>query len=119
MERRSSQTSGEDLAMTQPNTRRTSLCLVYIYNISSRVTTVAAAAKLTTEEIQERHMKHIAEISKHLSTEPIQSEDLTFDQQEWLEFRMARPFPKPYRPFKPIVIPYRWQEQEQEEDTKS
>ncbi len=94
-----------------------SLSSVYVYNISSRVTTLAAAttAQLTTAEIQERAMKYIAEISKHLATEPIQSEELTFEQQEWLEFRMARPFPKPYRPHKPIVIPYKWIEVEDTE----
>ena len=77
-----------------------SLSSVYIYNISSRVTSLAAAvAEPTTEEIQEQHMKHIGEISKHLATEPIQSEDLTFEQEQWLNFRMSRPFPKPYRPW--------------------
>ena len=70
---------------------------------------LAAAAELTDEEIKkQRWRKHIAEISKHLATEPIQSEDLTYEQQEWLNFRMARPFPKPYRPHTPIEIPYRW-----------
>ncbi len=60
-------------------------------------------------------MKHIAEISAHLATEPIQSEELTFEQKEWRYFRMGRPFPKPYRPHKPIVIPYKWIEHEEEE----
>lgn len=67
---------------------------------------LAAAAEPTTEEIQERHMKHIAEITKDLA--PPQSEELTYEQQEWLNFRMARPFPKPYRPHKPIEILYKW-----------
>lgn len=84
------------------------------YNNTTRKSLAAAAAEPTTEEIQERHMKHIAEISKHLATEPIQSEELTFEQQEWLDFRMARPFPRPYRPYKPIEIPYKWIE-----DTKT
>ena len=76
---------------------------------------LAAAAELTDEEIKkQRWRKHIAEISKHLSTEPIQSDELTFEQKEWLYFRMGRPFPKPYKPFAPIEIPYRWQE-----DTKT
>ena len=76
---------------------------------------LAAAAELTDAEIKkQRWRKHIAEISKHLATEPIQSEDLNYEQQQWLRQRMARPFPKPYRPFKPIVIPYRWQEVEKE-----
>ena len=60
---------------------------------------LAAAAELTDAEIKkQRWRKHIEEISRHLDTEPIQSEELTFEQQEWLEFRMSRPFPKPYRP---------------------
>jgi hypothetical protein len=66
---------------------------------------------LRPKEIKKQQWrKHIEEISRHLDTEPIQSEELSFEQQEWLEFRMARPFPKPYRPYKPIVIPYKWQE---------
>jgi hypothetical protein len=40
------------------------------------------SSELTTEEIQERHMKHIAEISKHLATEPIQSEELNYEQKQ-------------------------------------
>ena len=78
---------------------------------------VACSAKEpTTKEIQERHMKHIAEISKHLATEPIQSEELNYEQMQWQYFRMSRPFPKPYRPHEPIVIPYKWIERE---DTKT
>jgi hypothetical protein len=77
---------------------------------------LAAAYLPSDEEIKkEQWRKHIEEISKHLSTEPIQSEDLTYEQKEWLYFRMSRPFPKPYRRFAPIVILYRWQE----EDTKA
>ena len=55
----------------------------------------------TLESEKEQWRKNIEEISRHLDTEPIlsQSEELTFEQQEWLEFRMARPFPKPYRPW--------------------
>ena len=61
----------------------------------------------TLESEKEQWRKHIEEL-------PIQAEELTFEQQEWLEFRMAGPFPKPYRQFAPIVIPYRWQEVERE-----
>ena len=44
---------------------------------------LAASAELTEAEIKkQRWRKHIAEISKHLSTEPVQSEELTFEQQE-------------------------------------
>jgi hypothetical protein len=69
----------------------------------------AATAEPTEAEIKKAQWrKHIAEISKHLAIEPIQSQELTFEQQEWLEFRMARPFPKPYRPHTPIEIPYKW-----------
>ena len=74
----------------------------------SRAACSAKEPTTKTKEIQDRAMKHIAEITKHLATEPIRSEDPTFEQQEWLEFRMARPFPKPYRKFAPIEIPYRW-----------
>ncbi len=63
-----------------------------------------------TREIQERFLKHIEEITKDLG--PPQSEDLNYEQEEWQKFRMARPFPKPYRSFPPMVIPYRWEEQE-------
>ena len=77
---------------------------------------LAASAPLTDEEIKkQRWRKHIEEISRHLDTEPIQSEELTFEQQEWLEFRMSRPFPKPYRPWAPIEIPYKWIEREETE----
>jgi len=88
--------------------------IVVLYPYAPRRSLVASP-ELTAKEIQERHMKHIAEISKHLATEPIQSEDLNYEQQQWLNFRMARPFPKPYRPHKPIEIPYKWIEVE---DTK-
>ena len=68
------------------------------YNNSTAKRRNFAAAQLTDNEIKKkRWRKHIAEISKQLSTEPIQSEDLTCERQEWLNFRMARPFPKPYR----------------------
>ena len=83
--------------------------------ILRRSLAACSAKERTTKEIQDRAMKHIAEISAHLATEPIQSEDLTYEQQEWLEFRMARPFPKPYRPHKPIEIPYKWIEKEDTE----
>ena len=39
----------------------------------------ASSSKLTTEEIQELRRRHIAEISKHLATEPIQSDDLEYE----------------------------------------
>jgi hypothetical protein len=74
---------------------------------------LAASAPLTDEQIKkQRWRKHIEEISRHLATEPIQSEDPTFEQQEWLEFRMANPFPKPCRPWGAIEIPYKWIERE-------
>ena len=76
---------------------------------------LAASAPLTDEEIKEWHLKHIAEITKDLA--PIQGEGLTFEQEEWLEFRMSRPFPPPYRPYKPIEIPYKWIEAEEDPKT--
>ena len=77
---------------------------------------LAAAAELTDAEIKkQRWRKHIEEISRHLDTEPIQSEELTFEQQEWLEFRMSRPFPKPYRTREPIEFPYKWIERERKD----
>jgi hypothetical protein len=53
----------------------------------------------TLDSEKEQWPKHIEEISRHLDIEPIRSEFPTFEQQEWLEFRMARHFPKPYRPW--------------------
>ena len=44
---------------------------------------LAAAAELTDEEIKkQRWRKHIAEITKNLA--PPQSEDLTYEQKQWL-----------------------------------
>ena len=77
---------------------------------------LAASAPLTDEQIKKQQWrKHIEEISRHLASEPIQSEDLNYEQKQWLYFRMSRPFPKLYRPYKPIVIPYRWQDEERAE----
>ena len=84
--------------------------LQFQYSNTTNRRSLAAAAELTDEEIKERRLKHIAEITKDLA--PPQSEDLTYEQEEWLNFRMARPFPKPYRPFPPIKIPYKWIETE-------
>jgi hypothetical protein len=72
---------------------------------------LAAAAPLTEAEIKkEQWRKHIAEISKHLDTEPIQSEDLNYEQEEWFRRRMRSPMSKPYKPCTPVEIPYKWQE---------
>jgi hypothetical protein len=87
------------------NLTRVSMTQTYVYRIIEPT---------ETETIQERHLKHIAEITKDLA--PIQGEDPTFEQQEWLDFRMSRPFPKPYRRFAPIEIPYKWIDVE---DTKT
>ena len=60
----------------------------------------AANDEPTDNDIKkQRWRKHIEEISRHLDTEPIQSEDPTFEQQEWLERRMASPMPEPFRPW--------------------
>ena len=59
---------------------------------------LAACVKVESDaDIRERHLKHIAEITKHLANTPIESEDLKYQQEEWIKFRMARPFPEPYR----------------------
>ena len=75
---------------------------------------LAAAAELSTEEIQALRRRHIAEITKNLA--PPQSEDLTYEQEQWLRRRMRSPMPKPYKPFTPVEIPYRWIDVE---DTKT
>jgi hypothetical protein len=67
---------------------------------------LGASAKLSDEEIKERHLKHIAEITNNLA--PPQSEDLNYEQQQWLRRRMRSPMPKPYKPFTPVEIPYKW-----------
>jgi hypothetical protein len=54
-----------------------------------------AAAQLTDEEIRERHLKHIAEISKNLA--PPQSEELNYEQQEWMRRKMRSGFTKSVR----------------------
>ena len=85
------------------------------FSKANKKRSLAASAPLTDKEIKkQRWRKHIEEISRHIDTEPIQSEDLTFEQQEWPKFRMARPFPKPYRQRGEIEIPYKWVE-----DTKT
>ena len=67
-------------------------------------------SKRTTQEIQDEHLKYIAEITKDLG--PIQSEELNTEQKNWLYFRLQRSFPKPCRPWAPIVLPLKWQEEE-------
>ena len=57
----------------------------------------AATGERTTAKIQERHMKHMAEITKDLA--PFKGQELNDEQKQWLYFRMGRPFPKPYTPF--------------------
>ena len=44
---------------------------------------LTSSAELTTEDIQA----------------PPQSDDLNYEQKQWLYFRMSRPFPRPYRPY--------------------
>ena len=53
----------------------------------------AASAPLTDEEIKERHLKHIAEITKDLA--PPKFANLTEDQQDFLD-RKGR-----YAPYRP------------------
>ena len=74
---------------------------------------ILQSKKRTTKEIQDEHMAYMAEITKDLG--PIQCEELTTEQKDWLYFRLQRPFPKPYRPHKPIMLPLKWQEVEETE----
>ena len=55
----------------------------------------AASTEPTIEEIQERHLKYIAEITKDLA--PIQAEGLTFEQQQWMRRKLRSGFTKPVR----------------------
>lgn len=64
--------------------------------------------KLSTKEIQDEHMAHIAEITKYLA--PVYGKALSIEQEEWLKFRMVRPFPEPYRQRAPMVFSSKWQE---------
>ena len=59
---------------------------------SLRLSLAAAVTELTTEEIQERHIKHIAEISKHLATEPMQSEELNYERARMAKFSDDKTF---------------------------
>ena len=81
--------------------------VIKLIRVSKRCTYINRIIE-STESIQERHLKHLAEITRNLA--PPQSEELNYEQKQWLYFRMSRPIPKPYRPYKPIVIPYKWQE---------
>ena len=65
---------------------------------------LAAGTELTDEEIRERHLKHIAEITKNL--DPPKFANLTEDQQDILD-RKGR-----YAPYRPV---HRVEEEEEEE----
>jgi hypothetical protein len=69
---------------------------------------VVCYSKRSTKEIQDEHMAYMAQITENLG--PIQCEELNQEQKDWLYFRLQRPFPKPYRQSKEIVIPLKWQE---------
>jgi hypothetical protein len=56
---------------------------------------LAAAAELSNEEIQALHRRHIAEITKNLA--PPQSEQLNYEQQQWLRLRMRTPMGDPWK----------------------
>jgi hypothetical protein len=59
---------------------------------------LAAAAELTDAEVKKAQwLKHIEEITKDLA--PIQGEELTYEQQQWYDRKMASIRPKPYRPW--------------------
>jgi len=46
---------------------------------------------------KEQWLKHIEEITKDLAR--IQGEELTYEQQEWYDRKMASVWPKPFRPW--------------------
>ena len=55
----------------------------------------AACVEPTEDEIKKHQWrKHIEETSRHLDTEPIQSEDLTFEQKEWRKLQNGKTFPQ-------------------------
>jgi hypothetical protein len=56
---------------------------------------LAASAPLTDEEIRYWHLKHISEITKDLG--PIQGEELTYEQQQWMRRKLRSGFTKPVR----------------------
>ena len=64
--------------------------------VTSRVTCIYNILP-TDEEIRERHLRHIAEISKHLSFEPIKSQKLNFEQEQWLKLRLRNPMGEPWK----------------------
>ena len=66
---------------------------------------LAASAEPTEDEIRERHLKHIAEITKDLA--PPKFANLTEDQQDFLD-RKGR-----YAPYRPA---HRVYEEEKEDD---
>ena len=68
---------------------------------------LAASAPLTDDEIKERHLKHIAEITKDLA--PPKFADLTEDQQDFLD-RKGR-----YAPYRPSAL-HRVEEEEEDEE---
>ena len=78
--------------------------LQFQYSNTTNRRSLAAAAELTDEEIKERRLKHIAEITKDLA--PPKFANLTQDQQDFLD-RKGRY--APYRPMRTEV------EQEDEE----
>jgi hypothetical protein len=56
---------------------------------------LAASCLPSDEEIRERHLKHIAEITKDLA--PIQGEKLTYEHQQWMRRKLRSGFTKPVR----------------------
>ena len=68
--------------------------MTQVLQYSSKRSSLAAAAEVTDEEIRERHLKHIAEITKDLA--PPKFANLTEDQQDFLD-RKGR-----YAPYRPV-----------------
>ncbi len=64
--------------------------------VTSRVTSIYNILP-TDAELREGFTQHIAEISKDYR--PIQGEEPNFEQKDWFESRISKPFPKPYRPW--------------------
>ena len=75
--------------------------------VHRRSLAAAATGEPTDEEIKERHLKHIAEITKDLA--PPKFANLTEDQQDFLD-RKGR-----YAPYRPAHRVYEEEEEDDEE----
>jgi len=64
-----------------------SMTSTYIYQIVSLPSEI--------ERIQRQHLEHITEVTKDLA--PIQGEELTYEQQQWMRRKLRLGFTKPVR----------------------